>query len=143
MVHTKFGIAPTFGALVNEFLTEANNGDRYWHQAHNNHRPRTNAVEHNDRFELAFAIPGIAKQDVQIHVEQNILTVKFEQGEQKSTEGKTLFTEFVQKSFSRKFTLGKTIDTANIAAKYEHGMLYLTLPKKAEEKTETIKIEIV
>jgi HSP20 family protein len=143
MVHTRFGIAPTFGALVNEFLQDANNGDRYWQHGHNSHRPRTNAKEFDDRFELQFVIPGIAKEDVQIKVEQNVLSVKFEKPEEKESEGKTLFNEFANKSFHRKFTLGKTIDTAQIAAKYEHGMLFLTLPKKAEEKTETINIEIL
>jgi len=87
--------------------------------------------------------PGRVKEDFQINVEKGQLTVGFDKKEEtKSEDYKTIRKEFSFKSFKRSFNLDDRIDTDNIQAKYENGVLRLLLPKKEQEKESTKQISI-
>lgn len=102
--------------------------------------PAANIIENNDSFELALAAPGMHKDDFTINLENNILTVCSEMEDEKREEGKNYTRkEFYYGSFSRSFTLPKTIDLEKIRADYENGILKITLPKKEEAKLDTRK----
>lgn len=74
---------------------------------------------------------GILKEDLKVSVEENVLTV--EAKPQKKT--------FLTSSFKRSWTLGENIDSNNISAKLENGLLVLTLPKiKPQKKTISISV---
>lgn len=104
--------------------------------------PAANIIESSDSFHLEIAAPGMVKDDFKINLENNILTISVEVEDQKREEGKQYSRkEFYYGSFSRSFTLPKTIDLDNIKADYESGILKITLPKKEEAKVE-IKKEI-
>jgi HSP20 family protein len=104
--------------------------------------PAANIIENNDSFNLEIAAPGMVKDDFKINLENNILTISAEVEDQKREEGKNYSRkEFYYGSFSRSFTLPKTIDLENIKADYEGGILKITLPKKDEARVE-IKKEI-
>jgi len=104
--------------------------------------PAANIIENNDSFNLEIAAPGMVKDDFKINLENNILTISVEVEDQKREEGKNYSRkEFYYGSFSRSFTLPKTIDLENIKADYESGILKISLPKKEEAKVE-IKKEI-
>ena len=104
--------------------------------------PAANIIENSDSFLLEIAAPGMVKDDFKINLENNILTISVEVEDQKREEGKQYSRkEFYYGSFSRSFTLPKTIDLDNIKADYESGILKITLPKKEEAKVE-IKKEI-
>ena len=101
--------------------------------------PAVNIAETKDNYELEFNVPGRKKEDFKITVDKNILSVSFEKNqenkEESKEEGKTFIKkEFVAKSFKRSFTLDEKINLDDINAKYESGILYLTLPKKEEVK---------
>ena len=104
--------------------------------------PAANILEHPDSFELNLAAPGLKKDDFKINLENNILTISSELENEKHEEGKN-FTrkEFFYGSFSRSFTLPKSINTEKIKAEYADGILKVVLPKKDEAKVE-IKKEI-
>jgi HSP20 family protein len=104
--------------------------------------PAANIIEHADSFELNLAAPGLKKDDFKINLENSILTISSEVEDEKQEDGKT-FTrkEFFYGSFSRSFTLPKTINTDKIKAEYENGILSVMLPKKDEAKVD-IKKEI-
>ncbi len=104
--------------------------------------PAANIIESPDAFHLEIAAPGMVKDDFKINLENNILTISVEVEDQKREEGKNYSRkEFYYGSFSRSFTLPKTIDLEKIKADYESGILMIALPKKEEAKVE-IKKEI-
>lgn len=97
--------------------------------------PEVNIMETNDAYELEFNVPGRKKEDFKITVDKNILSVSFEKNEGQKEEAKQYIKrEFGTQSFKRSFTLDEKINTEDINAKYENGILLLTLPKKEEVK---------
>ena len=124
--------------------------------------PAVNIKETATAFELAVIAPGLKKEDFKLSIEDNILkisseihenyqenqatsaTENTESMEENPTKTKTSFsrTEFVQTKFSRSFELPQSIDKELISAKYDAGILYITLPKKAKIN-KIRKVEIV
>jgi len=97
--------------------------------------PAVNICETTDNYELEFNVPGRKKEDFKITVDKNILTVSFEKNEENKEENKQFIKrEFITQSFKRSFTLDEKINADDINAKYENGILFLTLPKKEEVK---------
>jgi HSP20 family protein len=102
--------------------------------------PAANIIENNDAFQLEIAAPGMTKEDFKIDLENNILNISAEVEDAKREEGKNYSRkEFYYGSFSRAFTLPKTIDTDKITADYENGILKIALPKKDEARVELKK----
>jgi HSP20 family protein len=92
--------------------------------------PASNISETDKEYLIEMAMPGVDKKNISIHHDNGNLTVRAEkQGETESSE---LYTrqEFDYSGTSRTFRIGNRIDTENIAAKYENGLLILHLPKK-------------
>lgn len=105
--------------------------------------PAVNIYETPDNFELEFNVPGRQKEDFKITVDKNILTVSFEKKEETKEENKQFIKrEFSSSSFKRSFTLDEKINADAINAKYENGILFLTLPKKEEVKVLPKEISI-
>lgn len=97
--------------------------------------PAVNIIESKDDYQLEFNVPGRNKEDFKITVDKNILTVSFEKKEESKDENKQFIKrEFVFQSFKRSFTLDEKINADDINAKYENGILSLTLPKIEEVK---------
>lgn len=105
--------------------------------------PAVNIVETKDDYQLEFNVPGRKKEDFKITVDKNILTISFEKNEEHKEENKQYIKkEFVTQSFKRSFTLDEKINADEINAKYENGILLLTLPKKEEVKVLPKEISI-
>ncbi len=129
--------ARAFNRFFDSFINEASPS------AGNTDFPAVNINETKDDYQLEFNAPGRSKGDFKITVDNNILTVAFDKKEEKQDENKTLIkTEFTLQSFKRSFSLDEKIAAENIAAKYENGILYLTLPKKEEVKVQPKEIAI-
>ncbi|MEO1013382.1 MAG: Hsp20/alpha crystallin family protein [Bacteroidota bacterium] len=95
--------------------------------------PAVNIKENEKDFELEFAVPGRKKEDFNIEVDDNVLTISAEvKSEDASSKGNYTRREFSHSSFKRAFTLPETIDESKIKATYENGLLGLSLPKKEE-----------
>lgn len=101
--------------------------------------PATNISETESSFVIELAVPGLQKEDFEIAIEQNLLTVKVEKTPSQETENTAHFKrrEFDFTNFKRTFRLGKGVDSERISAQYEQGILRLELLKKdqAQEKT--------
>jgi len=105
--------------------------------------PAVNISETKDIYELVFNVPGRNKEDFKITVDKNILTVAFDKKEESKDENrKQIKNEFTLQSFKRSFTLDEKIVAENIAAKYENGLLILSLPKKEEVVAEAKQISV-
>lgn len=95
--------------------------------------PAVNIIENEMAFELALSVPGRAKEDFVIEVDDNKLTVSSEVKTEKETEGSNYTRrEFAFKSFKRVFSLPDTVNVDEIKADYVNGILKFTLPKKEE-----------
>lgn len=95
--------------------------------------PAVNVIEADNAFSLEMSIPGFKKEDVNIEIDQDVLTIQSEV--ETSREEKTeQFTrkEFSKKSFKRSFNLPETVNQDRIEANYENGILTISLPKKEE-----------
>jgi len=105
--------------------------------------PSVNIIENDKNFVLEFAAPGVKKDDFNINLENQVLTVSRETKEEKEVK-KENYTrkEFTYGSFSRSFTLPKSVKFENIAADYSQGILRITLPKKEEEAKLSREISI-
>lgn len=102
--------------------------------------PAVNITEEKNQYMVSLAAPGLKKDDFKIDVDGNMLTISSEKEE--STEEKNKkFTrkEYNFSSFSRSFTLPEEIRKDQIEAKYEDGVLRISLPRKAEANTPTAK----
>ena len=102
--------------------------------------PAVNITEEKDQYLVSLAAPGLKKEDFKIDVDGNMLTISSEREE--STEEKMKkFTrkEYSYSSFSRSFTLPEEIRKEEIEAKYDDGVLKITLPRKAEANTPAAK----
>jgi HSP20 family protein len=97
--------------------------------------PAVNIEEHKDNFSVSLAVPGMKKDDFNIDVDGNMLTISCEK-EEKKEEKEKKFTrkEYNYTSFSRSFTIPEEVFMDKIEAKYEDGLLKLMLPKKEEVK---------
>lgn len=95
--------------------------------------PSVNIIENDKNFVIEFAVPGVKKEDFNINLEDRVLTVSREAKEEETNKENYTRREFVYGSFSRSFTLPKSIKYDDITAKYNEGILVLSLPKKEEE----------
>ena len=120
--------------LINEVPAVQSNGFNF---------PPVNISETKNDYELEFNVPGRKKEDLKISVDKNILTVSFEKKEEIADENrKQIKREFTLQPFKRSFTLDEKVIPDNIAAKYENGLLILTIPKKEEVKAEAKTIAV-
>lgn len=118
----------SFNDLVNDIFNDTPQRD-------NSFFPHTNIFETNDDFQVEMLVPGRAKEDFKISLDKNLLTIGYEAREEKEEEGKkTLKKEFSFRSFKRAFTIDEKINADAIEAKYENGILTVSLPKKEEVK---------
>lgn len=88
-------------------------------------------------------LPDIDAKDLDIRVENNILSIRGERKfEKKVSEDKYLRVERAYGSFSRSFSLANTVNSEAIKADYSNGVLTLTIPKREEAKPKQIKINV-
>ena len=102
--------------------------------------PAVNIAENETHYEISLAAPGMKKNDFEIDVAGNILTISAENEERKEEkEGRRTREEFNFTSFSRSFTLPEGVNKDRIDASYENGLLRLVLPKTEEAKKSAAK----
>jgi HSP20 family protein len=103
--------------------------------------PAVNIKEDKEGFEVEMSAPGFEKSDFKIELNNNLLTISSEKKIENETKEDQLFTrrEFSYQSFMRSFSLPETIDSGKIVAKYENGILAISIPKKEEAKPKPLK----
>lgn len=83
-------------------------------------------------YELSIVAPGLSKDDFNIQINRDMLTVSFEKKEEaKEERDNWIRREYSHRSFSRSFHLDDTVNTEAIEASYTDGLLSITIPKKA------------
>ena len=88
-------------------------------------------------------LPGVDPKDLDIRVENNVLTIRGERKfEKKVNEDNYLRVERAYGSFTRSFSLANTVNSAAIKADYQNGVLSLSIPKREEAKPKQIKVNV-
>ena len=105
--------------------------------------PPVDVLEEADAIRIAAELPGVKPEDVKISVEGKVLTVAGtkQQVAEERTERVHRY-ERTYGSFARTFTLPSTVDTEQIKAGYDHGVLTITLPKAEQAKPRQIAVEV-
>ena len=131
----------TFGGLLDEAI---NSGLNKMSEELVTYAPPVNILETDKQFEIHVMLPGVKKEDFQISIEKNVLTVNcpVNQTPQDESSGKWIRTEFRPKTFKRSFALPEHVDLTNIKANYESGILLVTIPKKTASTEETITVKV-
>lgn len=105
---------------------------------------KTDIKDLDDRYELAIDVPGYEKEDLKLDLENGYLTVKAEKSasdeKDKKEEGRYLRRERSY-SCSRTYYVGD-VDKESVKAKYENGVLSVTVPKEKQKVIESTKIDI-
>lgn len=132
--------APYFPAVLDELLNTDWLGGRTQNLAATN--PSVNIIEKDTTFTLEVAAPGIKKEDFNIELNNDLLTISVscDTSEQDMDEVKYTRREFSFASFKRSFTLPESINTAEISASYEDGILVVGLPKREEAQVQPARL---
>jgi HSP20 family protein len=105
--------------------------------------PPVDVYEDEHNVTLKIEVPGIDEKDIDVRIENNVLTVhgerKFEKEEKEENFRRV---ERQYGSFTRTFTLPSTVDAEKVSANYDKGILRIALPKKAEAKPKQIKVNV-
>ena len=136
--HTHRGMTPWFDD-IDRFFDEAfvptrrqvREGD--W-------APRVDISEDDGKIVLRADLPGVNEKDVSVKVEDNVLTLSGERKFEKETDEENFHrVERTYGSFTRGFSLPETVDTDKIKAKYDKGVLTISIPKvETKPKTERV-----
>ena len=138
MTYVKFNHAPvakSFGGLVEEIFNGANKfiKDDFNTADFFGAHPPVNITESKEAYTLDLLVPGLNKEDFKINLDNKVLTIsaeKTEKEEVKDENQKQIRREFSFRSFKRSFTLNEQVDATKIQAKYDNGILKVTLSKK-------------
>ncbi|MBN2082128.1 Hsp20/alpha crystallin family protein [bacterium] len=105
--------------------------------------PNVDIREDENNFTIVAELPGMAKEDIDLEVEQNTLAIKGERKFERKDEGENYhFVERSYGSFYRSFRLPKNVDGEAISAEYKDGLLTVILPKQAEVKPKKVEIKM-
>lgn len=104
--------------------------------------PHVDVVDRDDEIFVKAELPGVDKDDVEITMTDNSVTIKGStKAEEKEEKGDYHRCEISQGSFSRTISLPSEVDTDKAKAKFKHGVLKLTIPKVKKSKHKSVKVE--
>lgn len=106
-------------------------------------RPSVEAFEDEEKYTIKAALPGVEKDDIDIQVSENSVSISGERKYENKIEQENLYrSEFSYGKFQRTFQLEKTVDAKNVKAELKNGLLTIALPKTTIEKEKTVKVNI-
>ena len=152
-----------FGSVLNQLFPKTVStllDDAFWGLGNPNASlvAPVNIIETAESYELELAVPGLHKSDFQLKIDGDTLTVSCGQQDDQRTETsqaganpglnkenkqpRWVRREFTRQAFQRHFELGDTVDRDKISARYDSGILCLTLPKKENLRPVSRQIDI-
>jgi len=105
--------------------------------------PAVDVYDKGNEVVIHAEIPGMKKEDIDVRVENNVLTIRGKKERREEVKEEGYFrTERAYGTFSRSFSLPTTVDVTKIGAEYKDGVLTLTVPKAEEAKPRQIDVKI-
>lgn len=99
--------------------------------------------DHDKEYVVRFEVPGVKKDDIDIEIDSNTLSIsghRSQNKKEKEKNGKLRRSEFRYGSFYRSFTLPSSVDPEKATAEYKDGVLCVSLPKNGDESLKKLKI---
>lgn len=117
--------------------------DRVWGNLPASFAPAMDIYEDENNVFVESSLPGIDPKDVEISVENDILTIEGRTEKKSEVDEKNYYRKEVRAgSFHRSVALPKAVKGEDAKAEYENGMLKITIPKEERAKPKTIKVEV-
>ena len=116
--------------------------DKALYGKHASHEMKTDVKETDSGYEVDIDLPGFKKDEINVQLDNGYLSISAAKGldkEEKNKEGKYIRKERYAGAMSRSFYVGDAITQEDIKAKYESGILRLSIPKKEAKQVETTK----
>ncbi len=98
---------------------------------------KTDIREKDDNYEISIDLPGFRKEDITVELDNGYITISASKNldkDENNKKGKLLRQERYAGSMARSFYVGENVEKEDVDANYKHGVLNLTIPKKAMEK---------
>ena len=128
-----------FSGLMDNFF-----GNPFFAKGHASFVPAVNISEEETKFSIEVSAPGFDKTDFKVEVDKGMLSVSAEHKNESNVKEKNYTRkEFNYGSFKRSFSLPEGINEEAIDAKYENGVLNISLPKKEKEKQSGSKTIVI
>lgn len=129
---------PFFAPLFDDFWGGSSFNDSFAAKI-----PAVNIAETDGAYQIELAAPGLAKEDFQLNLEKDILSISVEKQNEHEEKGASYSRkEFSYAAFKRSFVLPETADQEAIQANYTNGVLHIEIAKKAEAKVSPKTISI-
>ncbi len=105
--------------------------------------PRLDVIEDKDELVIKAEFPGIRKEDLDVSLEENTLTIKAEKKQEEVSEEATYYTcERCFGHYSRSISLPFPVDSDKLSSTFENGLLEIRLPKAEEAKPKRIEVKV-
>jgi HSP20 family protein len=104
--------------------------------------PPTDIAESESAVEIVADLPGVKQEEIELKVEKGALTLKAERKAPEKTADACTCSERPYGVFERSFTLGDRLDVEKVSARYEAGVLRVTIPKKPEAQARRIEVKV-
>lgn len=106
--------------------------------------PALDIVETGGGYEVRADLPGVKKEDLSVHVEDNTLIIEAESQDQSARKegGKVLKRERCTGKYRRALRIGDAVDESAIRARYHDGVLTVTLPRASKAESQKIAVDI-
>ncbi|MEO1049169.1 MAG: Hsp20/alpha crystallin family protein [Bacteroidota bacterium] len=126
---------PEMPSMFSGFFDDDNFFNRNFRDSMISTVPAANVFESDTAFQIELAVPGMTKEDFNVNIENGSLIVSAESKQEvEEKEDQATRKEFSYSAFTRTFVMPESVNTEKIKAKYEDGLLKLTLPKREEAK---------
>ena len=105
--------------------------------------PAVNILEREEGIVISADLPGLKAEDVDVTVDNGVLTIKGERTLEEVSEGETYHrVERSYGSFERSFSIPNSVDPKKIEARFTNGEMTITLPKREESKPRSVKVKV-
>lgn len=135
----------TRGSLLDDFFKDVSPGFLV-RPLHGDPLPQSIKVdvkESDEAYTVEAEMPGVAKEDIHVSIEGSVVTLSAEvkQQDTQTSDAKALRSERYYGSVARSLQLPQDLDSSRAKAKYDHGVLTLTLPKKSGKGSQRLVVE--
>ena len=131
----RWSLMPEIDYLFDDLVGRTSAGWTGWN-------PSADLFENDDAYVLEMELPGFSREDIELTVERNVLTVSGQRSAEEETESVTYhLRERGTARFSRSFALPRSMDAEGVEARFDNGVLTVTLPKAAEARPKRIEVK--
>lgn len=103
--------------------------------------PKVDIIDHDNEIEVKAALPGVKKEDLDVTINNQTITIRTSTKEEKKEEGKYFRREITRGEYQRTLSLPDYVDYDNAKASFKDGILKVTIPKTAKGKRKSIEIK--